>query len=42
MFGLLQALLQQGKIEDASLVEARYKKAWARADVTLASSRFGQ
>jgi tetratricopeptide (TPR) repeat protein len=42
LFGLMQALKVQGKNEEASLVEARFKKAWARADVTLASSRFGQ
>ena len=42
LFGLMQALKAQGKNEDAALVESRFKKAWARADVTLASSRFGQ
>jgi hypothetical protein len=38
----MQALKAQGKNEDAALVEARFKKAWARADVTLTASRFGQ
>lgn len=42
LFGLMQALKAQGKNEDAALVEARFKKAWAKADVTLTSSRFGQ
>jgi hypothetical protein len=42
LFGLMQALKAQGKSEDAAMVEARFKKAWARADVTLSSSRFGQ
>ena len=42
LFGLLQALKAQGKNDDAALVEARFKKAWAQADVTLASSRFGK
>ena len=42
LFGLMQALKAQGKNEDAALVEARFKKAWAKADVTLISSRFGQ
>jgi tetratricopeptide (TPR) repeat protein len=42
LFGLMQALKAQSKNEDASLVESRFKKAWARADVTLSSSRFGQ
>jgi tetratricopeptide (TPR) repeat protein len=42
LFGLMQALKAQGKNDDAALVEARFKKAWAQADVTLASSRCGQ
>lgn len=42
LFGLLQALKAQSKNEDAALVEARFKKAWAKADVKLSSSRFGQ
>jgi tetratricopeptide (TPR) repeat protein len=42
LFGLLQALKAQGKNDDAALVEARFKKAWDQADVTLASSRFGK
>ncbi|HEV2828818.1 MAG TPA: hypothetical protein VGW76_14580 [Pyrinomonadaceae bacterium] len=42
LYGLMQALKAQGKNEDAALVEARFKKAWARADVTLTASRFGR
>ena len=42
LFGLMQALKAEGKNEDAALVELRFKKAWARADVKLTSSRFGQ
>jgi tetratricopeptide (TPR) repeat protein len=42
LYGLMQALKVQGKNEDAALVEARYKKAWARADVQLNASRFGK
>lgn len=42
LFGLMQALKAQGKNDDAALVEARFKKAWARADVTLTASRFGR
>jgi len=42
LFGLTQALKAEGKNADAALAEARFKKAWARADVTIASSRFGQ
>jgi tetratricopeptide (TPR) repeat protein len=42
LFGLMQALKAQGKNDDAALIEARFRKAWAKADVTLASSRFGK
>ena len=42
LYGLMQALKTQSKNEDAALVEARFKKAWARADVTLTASRFGK
>jgi tetratricopeptide (TPR) repeat protein len=41
LYGAWQALAAQGKTEEASRVEARFKQAWARADVTLTSSRFG-
>jgi tetratricopeptide (TPR) repeat protein len=40
LFGLHQALLAQGRKDEAVLVEQRLKKAWARADVTLTASRF--
>jgi tetratricopeptide (TPR) repeat protein len=40
-YGLLQALRAQGKDERAALIEERFKKAWARADVNLRASRFG-
>ena len=40
LFGVHQALVAQGKSDEAALVEQRLKKAWARADVTLTSSRF--
>jgi tetratricopeptide (TPR) repeat protein len=42
LFGLLQALRAQNKMADAALVEARFAKAWARADVMLPASRFGR
>jgi tetratricopeptide (TPR) repeat protein len=42
LFGLMQALKAEGKNDDAALIESRFKKAWARADVKLTSSRFGQ
>jgi len=42
LFGLMQALKAQNKNDEAALVEARFKKAWARADVTLTASRFGR
>ena len=42
LYGLMKALQAQGKTADAGLVEARFKKAWQRSDVTIADSRFGQ
>ena len=42
LFGLMRALKAQAKNDDAGLVEARFKKAWAKADVTLSASRFGR
>ena len=41
LFGLLQALRAQNKTDDAAVIEARFKKAWERSDVTLTASRFG-
>jgi len=41
LFGLLRALRAQGKGADAALVENRFAKAWARADIVLPGSRFG-
>jgi tetratricopeptide (TPR) repeat protein len=35
LFGLMQALKAQGKSEEAAGVEARFRKAWKDADVTL-------
>ena len=40
LFGLAQSLKAQGKTEEASEVTAQFRNAWARADVTLTSSRF--
>jgi tetratricopeptide (TPR) repeat protein len=42
LVGLLQALKAQKKTYEAELVEARFKKAWQRADITLTSSRIGR
>lgn len=42
LFGLMQALRAQGKNDEATLVEARFKKSWERADVSLADSRFAR
>jgi tetratricopeptide (TPR) repeat protein len=39
LFGVVQALKAQKKDDKAALAEARFKKAWARADVTLTASR---
>jgi tetratricopeptide (TPR) repeat protein len=40
LFGLKESLRAQGKKEEASSVEQRFLKAWARADVQLTASRF--
>lgn len=42
LFGLVQALKAQKKDEAAALAEARFRKAWERADITLTASRFGR
>jgi tetratricopeptide (TPR) repeat protein len=42
LFGLAQALRAQNKKEQAAQIEARFRQAWARADITLTSSRFGR
>jgi non-heme chloroperoxidase len=39
LFGLAQSLTLQGKADEARAVRARFEKAWARADMTLSSSR---
>ena len=40
LFGLLQTLRARGRTREADEIEARFEKEWARADVTLTSSRF--
>lgn len=40
--GLIKALQAQGKNDEAALIEARLKKSWERADVTIGDSRFAQ
>jgi tetratricopeptide (TPR) repeat protein len=40
LYGLHLALLEQGKSEEGAAALARYRRAWARADVGLRSSRF--
>jgi tetratricopeptide (TPR) repeat protein len=40
LFGLAQSLRVQGKTWEAAAAEARFRKAWPRADVTLTASRF--
>ena len=40
LFGLLQSLKAQRKDAEADQVSARFERAWAHADVTLAASRF--
>ena len=40
LFGVVQALRAQGKTDQANIVEARFNRVWARADVKLTGSRF--
>ena len=40
LFGLTQALRAQDKKAEADAVQARFDKAWSRADVKLSASRF--
>jgi tetratricopeptide (TPR) repeat protein len=40
LFGLAKSLEDQQKTDEAQAVTARFRRAWARADVTLSSSRF--
>lgn len=40
LFGLSEALHQQGRHDESGAVDARFKRAWATADVTLTASRF--
>lgn len=42
LFGLMQAMRAQDKNGEATLIEARFKKAWERAGVTLTAPRFGR
>jgi hypothetical protein len=38
----VQALKAQNKTDEAALVEARFRKAWERSDLTLVASRIGR
>lgn len=40
LFGLAQALRVQGKTAEATSVDGRFRRAWARADVVLTASQF--
>lgn len=40
LFGLGEALLAQGRAQEARRVQEQFREAWRTADVTLASSRF--
>ncbi len=42
LIGVVQALRAQNKNAQADIVEARFTKAWARADVKLTGSRFAK
>jgi tetratricopeptide (TPR) repeat protein len=40
LFGLARSLAAQGRTDDAAAIEARFRRAWARADVEIRASRF--
>ena len=40
LYGLMTTLRMQGRMDEARLVEKRFIKAFARADVTLTATRF--
>jgi tetratricopeptide (TPR) repeat protein len=40
LFGLAKGLRARGAVSEATAVVERFRKAWARADVTLSASRF--
>ena len=40
LFGLSKSLEAQQKSEEQQAVAARFRRAWARADITLTASRF--
>jgi tetratricopeptide (TPR) repeat protein len=40
LFGLAKSLEAQGKKQEAAETQARFRRAWAHADVTLTASRF--
>lgn len=40
LYGLLEALRRQGKLQEAEEVEKRFREAWLHADIILTSSRF--
>jgi tetratricopeptide (TPR) repeat protein len=40
LYGLLASLRAQGKWAEAGAVDGRFRRAWARADVTVTASRF--
>lgn len=42
LFGLLQALRAQDKKAEAEIIEARFRKAWEHADITLTASRLSR
>ena len=42
LIGVVNALKAQGKNEQAAVVQKRFDKAWARADVKITGSRFGR
>lgn len=40
LYGLMRSLREQGRMDQARLIEKQYLKAFARADIVLTATRF--
>jgi predicted Zn-dependent protease len=40
LYGLMQALKAQGRVDDASAAEAEFRKAWGHATIVIGASAF--
>jgi len=39
MYGLTEALKKQGRLKEAEAIQAKFDRAWSKADVDLTGSR---